>query len=305
MCSSAEYWKCSEKTLKMGSQVHGKASPGERHRCTACSFCRGTHMIFSYKILMQSDIPKAHTLLGSNPHCSAPCAAAQASKACPPLAAAVTHGLHMGFGSQSKVFPPAPFLGCWGQWVQGAMLSRDWATRGFRAQEIRIISWACASSLHTHQKNLSDGNLATYLGRGNQSHHLFFFLPHLWKPESHQQFPSGTHRTAWDRFIERSHPSSFPSKYRSNVLLTWPWVCFAAALAVIAWLAHGDQQNAAHFPFWDPDFRRQGVSSKDFAARFSTVGRPNRNKSFNPIKSPGFTGCKQMSTKYASWLNDA
>lgn len=90
--------------MRQGSQVHGKACPWERHRCTACSFCRGAHTIFSYKILMQSAHPRAHTLLGPNPHCSGPRAAAQHPRHALPW----QQRSRTGDGSQSKGFPPQP-----------------------------------------------------------------------------------------------------------------------------------------------------------------------------------------------------
>lgn len=96
----------------------GRLLPG---RGTAVLPAASAEVIFSYKILMQSDIPKAHTLLGSNPHFSAPCATAQASKACPPLAAEVTHG--WWFPKQS--FPPSPVSG-----MLRTMSARSYAEQG-------------------------------------------------------------------------------------------------------------------------------------------------------------------------------
>lgn len=72
-------------------------------------------------------------------------------------------------------------------------------------------------------------------------------------------------------------------------MLTCTCVCFTAALAVIACLAHGNQQNAANFTFWNPSFRKQRISIDDFAARFYAVGSTNNNKEFNPIQLPAFT----------------
>lgn len=128
--------------------------------------------------------------------------------ACCPLAAAVLWGLLLKCRVSSTLCQ-----GCW-RWWECKELCRAGAEQ-LQVSQCRRSGWVCVSPLHVQQNPSWWKSLHLHsAGKKKQQQ-----KPQTWKLPA---VPPGTHRTSWEKFIERRYPSGFNShRARSHILLTW------------------------------------------------------------------------------------